>query len=111
MSFNTTNDSNEFFTSLAAYSDTIGAFLEGGNPNYGPHHPINTFRSPFVPDRKKISWYFKTVVTLSPAVQLLEPEGAARPETVLPMTGFLPPGPRSHPLHAVAGSGAYPRPG
>jgi hypothetical protein len=60
----TTDESAIYFMSLAGISDLTAAFSMPGNPGLGPYHPLNTFRSPFIPDRRKISWYFKTVVKI-----------------------------------------------
>jgi hypothetical protein len=63
-----TGSDSDYFTSLAASSETVSVFSLPSNPRLGRGHPLNTFRTPFAPDRRKSSWYFHTNENIEPTV-------------------------------------------
>lgn len=42
----------------------IEAIQQNRRPEFGAFHPLNTFRSPFAPSRKKAAWYLKSMVKM-----------------------------------------------
>lgn len=56
-----TSSSQQYFEKITNTSEYAKFFTMPSNPMLGKNHPLNTFRTPFAPDRRKVSWYFKTV--------------------------------------------------